>query len=129
MHMFMDCLKSSLKVMKKHYFVFVIICVLSMLIGGEFLDTQNFSRIALLSTSDSKNVDTETDKISIYTVLNYWHLGEDEESSESHTTKVACFLSQTEFILRPVPLGNTGFLTSDTVYPQYITARKLQINE
>lgn len=66
-------LLTSLKMLKKHYFVFVLVCLITMMLGGEFFETAQFIKTKILPNSSES-------EMSVYTVLQLWGQGDDESS-------------------------------------------------
>lgn len=67
---------AAARVLKKHYFVLVLVCIVSMFLGGEFFDTAQFIRISLIS---GETVDQE-EMLNIYDVLALYDRGETDGS-------------------------------------------------
>lgn len=84
-------LKSSAQVLKKHYFIFVLVCIITMLLGGEFFETAQFIKTKILPEhSQTDNV------ITVYNVLQLWGEGDDEATIKTVDDLIKQFTANTE---------------------------------
>ena len=68
--------RNALKNMKRHYFVLVLVCIINMLLCGEFFDTAQFIKIDFFS-GDTESIGNQ---MNIYDVLSLWQQGENDDS-------------------------------------------------